>query len=78
MEIMTKNAEDIFGKGIFEENLNEDKKPYIKPQIFMYEIPENTDLSNINIEDIINSLNQSMDDEIKGSSKNDKKIIDPK
>ena len=78
MEIMTKNAEDIFGKGIFAENLNEDKKPYIKPQIFMYEIPENTDLSNINIEDIINSLNQSIDDEIKGSSKNDKKIIDPK
>ena len=71
-EIMTKDAEDIL-----KESLNEAKKPYIKPEIFIYEIPSDTNLSDINLEDIINAKIDD-EDEKKGSSENDKNIIDPK
>jgi len=72
-EILTKNANDVFN-----ENLNEDKKPYMKPQMFIYEIPKKIDLSNIDLEDIISSnIDNDDDNNTKGSSKNDKNLIDP-
>ena len=70
-EFMIDNAKDILN-----ESLTEAKKPYIKPEIFMYEIPANSNLSNINLEDIINT--EIEDDEKKGSLENNKKIIDSK
>jgi len=72
-EILTKYATDILN-----ENLNEDKKPYVKPQLFMYEIPQKINLSNIDLEDIVNAkIDDTNDKETKGSSKNDKNMIDP-
>ena len=70
-EIMLKDAQDIL-----KESLNEAKKPYIKPEIFIYEIPADTNLSDIDMEDIINA--KIDDEEKKGSSENNKNIIDPK
>lgn len=70
-EFMIDNAKDILN-----ESLTEAKKPYIKPEIFVYEIPANSNLSNINLEDIINT--EIEDDEKKGSLENNKKIIDSK
>lgn len=72
-EIMTKNATDVFN-----ESLNEDKKPYIKPEIFMYQIPANTNLSDINLEDIVNAKIENDNQEIKNSPENEKNMITPK
>lgn len=66
---------------IFNESLNEAKKPYIKPEIFMYKIPANTNLSNINLEDIVNANIENDDQEIKNiknSPENEKNMITPK
>ena len=72
-EIMTKNATDVFN-----ESLNEDKKPYIKPEIFMYQIPANTNLSDINLEDIVDAKIENDNQEIKNSPENEKNMITPK
>lgn len=71
--ILTKNATDVLN-----ENLNEDKKPYVKPEMFMFEIPKKINLSNIDLEDIINSkIDDNDNNKVKGSNQNDKNLIDP-
>lgn len=72
-EIMVKNATDVFN-----ESLNEDKKPYIKPEIFMYQIPANTNLSDIDLEDIINAKIENNEMGAKNSPENEKNMITPK
>lgn len=72
-EIMVKNATDVFN-----ESLNEDKKPYIKPEIFMYQIPANTNLSDIDLEDIVNVKIENNEMETKNSPENEKNMITPK
>ena len=43
----------------------------------MYEIPKKTNLSDIDLEDIINVKIDNDNNEIKGSTENDKNLIDP-
>lgn len=74
---MTTDATDII-KDVLNESLDEAKKPYIKPEIFMYEIPANTNLSEISLEDIINSqIEDENEPETKGSEENDKNMATP-
>ena len=68
---LLKDAHDILN-----ESLTESKKSYIKPEIFMYEIPANTNLSDIDLEDIINTKLED-EKEIKGSPEIEKNIITP-
>ena len=69
-EILLKESTDILN-----ESLNEAKKPYIKPEMFMYEIPANTDLSNIDLEDIVNAKIEDENKETNGTPENDKNMI---
>lgn len=71
-------AKDIMrtGKNIINESINEEKKTYVKPEMIVYNIPANTNLSDINLEDILNNITDEIGDEVVGSSKNNKNLID--
>ena len=72
-ELMTKNAQDIIN-----ESLLESKKPYIKPETIMREIPANTNLSIIDLEEIMNiDIENDSSFKIASSNKNDKNMINP-
>ena len=62
-------------KDIINESLNEDKKPYIQPNINII-IPSEINLSEINIEDLIELQNKETDEQT-GTKENDKNIITP-
>ena len=68
-EFLMKDAKDIYN-----ENLNEDKKPYIKPEITMIEIPADTNLSDIDLENIVNGFDA---EDTKNSPENEKNMITP-
>lgn len=59
--VINKGASDI-RKMLNECFINEDKKPYIKPEITVIEIPAKINLSKINMEDIVNGVIDNFND----------------
>ena len=58
--------------------VNEDKKPYIKPEMEVYEIPANINLSDVDLEDIFNEISKKKEDDIKSTKENEKNMIEVK
>lgn len=70
-EFLLKDATDILVKN---ESLNESKKPYIKPMINVIEIPAETNMSAINLEDIVNGFKDESSEQT-GTKENDNNLI---
>lgn len=62
------------GKNLY--NVNEEKKEYVKPEMTVYEIPGNINLSDVDLEDIIKLIDKEED--IKSSKENEKNMIEVK